>query len=46
MTTGRALYSQNNMLRIAMAPTIAYRRKSYYIRIWANGRDRKVALSL
>ena len=48
MTTGRALYSRDDVLRIAIAPTVAYRRKSCYIRIWADGRDRdrKVASSV
>ena len=42
MMIGRALYSWDDGLRIAIAPTVAYKRKSWYIRILADGRDRKV----
>jgi hypothetical protein len=42
MTTGHALYSWDDGLRIAIALTVAYKQKSWYIRYWADGHDRKV----
>jgi hypothetical protein len=43
MMIGRALYSQDDGLKIAIAPTVAYKRKMCYIRNWlADGHNRKV----